>query len=162
MDWLGKANPAPAVFIAEALDLCLTKVYAVPKELEQEFRQLAVGAIEDEVELRSRQTIGLVLGRLGDPRVLSLRDPKAYVEVPAGIYPYSLQNQRVEIAAPFLLGRFPVTNSQYQELTAVAARTALKDLNDMVAKHVLERRGTSRRDTHYVLFREMGGHRDNA
>jgi predicted HTH transcriptional regulator len=43
------------------------------------------------------------------------------------------------------------------ERIIVAARTALRDLNDMVTQHVLERRGTSRRDTHYVLFREKKG-----
>ena len=109
-----KANPAPAVFIAEALDLCLAKKYAVPDALKEGFRRLALDAIEDEVELQARQALGLCLGRLGDPRIFDLRDPAAYVEVPAGTYPYGDEGKTVEIAAPFRIGRYPVTNSQYR------------------------------------------------
>jgi Sulfatase-modifying factor enzyme 1 len=109
-----KANPAPAVFIAEALELCLAKRYRIPEALAESFRRLSLDAIEDEVEVQARQALGLCLGRLGDPRVLDLRDPRAYVEVPAGTYLYGEKGGTVEIAAPFLLGRYPVTNSQYQ------------------------------------------------
>ena len=56
--------------------------------LAEGFRQFALYAIEDEIEVQDRQTLGLCLGRLGDPRIFDLRDPEAYVEVPAGIYPY--------------------------------------------------------------------------
>jgi Sulfatase-modifying factor enzyme 1 len=110
-----KANPTSAVFIAEALDLYLVKQYPVPETLKQAFRRLSLDAIEDEVELRARQALGLCLGRLGDPRIRSLRDPEAYVEVPAGSYPYGDDNEAsVEVKAPFWIGRYPVTNSQYQ------------------------------------------------
>ena len=104
-----KAEPGLAVFIAEALELCLTKNYRVPSALAEVFRRLSREAIEDEIELQVRQAIGLRLGRLGDPRIPGLRDPSAYVEVAAGIYPY------VEIEAPFRLGRYPVTNGQFQD-----------------------------------------------
>ncbi len=110
-----KADPAPAVFVAEALDLCLAKKYAVPDALAERFRQLALDAIEDEVELKSRQAMGLCLGRLGDPRIVSLRDPEAYVEVPAGRYPYGEEGKTIEIGEPFRIGRYPVTNGQYAE-----------------------------------------------
>jgi hypothetical protein len=83
-----KTNPAPAVFIAEALELCLAKHYQVPDALAEGFRQLGLDAIEDEVQVQAQQTLGLCLGRLGDPRIFDLRDPRAYVEVPAGTYPY--------------------------------------------------------------------------
>jgi formylglycine-generating enzyme required for sulfatase activity len=109
-----KSNPAPALFIGEALELCLAKRYQVPETLAESFRRVTLGAIEDEIELRSRQALGLCLGRLGDPRIFDLRDPRAYVEVPAGTYPYGDEGETVEFAAPFLLGRYPVTNSQYQ------------------------------------------------
>jgi Uncharacterized conserved protein len=108
-----KANPAPAVFIAEALDLCLAKNYAVPEELKDSFRRLALDAIEDEVELQARQALGLTLGCVGDPRIFDLREPRAYVEVPAGSYPYGSGGRTLEIAAPFWIGRYPVTNQQY-------------------------------------------------
>ncbi|WP_298665986.1 ATP-binding protein [uncultured Methanofollis sp.] len=66
-------------------------------------------------------------------------------------------NDRQIAAISFLKEHGTITNTQYQNLNAVAARTALRDLNDMVTKHILERRGISRRDTHYVLFREKKG-----
>lgn len=109
-----KANPAAAGFIAEALELCLAKGYLVPEGLAERFRQSSLDAIEADIEVRDRQALGLTLGRLGDPRILDLRDPRAYVEVPAGIYPYGDEGQTVEIEAPFLLGRYPVTNGQYR------------------------------------------------
>jgi len=114
-----KANPAPAVFIAEALDLCLAKNYAVPEELKEAFRGVALYAIEDEVELQARQALGLTLGRVGDPRITDLRDAqgnadlRAYVEVPAGSYPYGDEGRTVEIRQPFWIGRYPVTNQQF-------------------------------------------------
>ncbi len=109
-----KANPAPAAFIAEALELCLAKRYVLPNTLKESFRQLALNAVDDEIALQARQALGLCLGRLGDPRIFDLRDPRAYVEVPAGTYPYGEKRKTVEIAAPFRLGRYPVTNGQYQ------------------------------------------------
>lgn len=45
---------------------------------------------------------------------LALCNPDAYIEVPAGTYPYGERGQAIEIEAPFLLGRFPVTNGQYR------------------------------------------------
>lgn len=113
-----KANPAPAVFIAEALELCLAKKYTIPEVLAERFRCLALDAIEDEVELKARQALGLCLGRLGDPRIRSLRDPQAYVEVPAGVYPYGEKGGTIGIAEPFRIGRYPVTNSQYADFMA--------------------------------------------
>ncbi len=78
------------------------------------FRQRVLDAIEDEIELRDRLALGLCLGRLGDPRIFDLRDPRAYVEVPAGTYPYGEEGGTVEIEAPFRIGRYPVTNDQYR------------------------------------------------
>ena len=40
-----KANPAPAVFIAEALELCLAKGYRVPQSLADGFCRLTLDAI---------------------------------------------------------------------------------------------------------------------
>jgi hypothetical protein len=119
-----RANPAPAAFIAEALDLCLAKNYAVPEDLKEKFRGVALNAIEDEVELRARNALGLTLGRVGDPRIIDLRDAqgnvdlRAYVEVPAGSYPYGKERQMVEINQPFWIGRYPVTNHQFAAFIA--------------------------------------------
>jgi hypothetical protein len=117
-----RTDPAPAVLIAEALDLCLAKNYAVPEELKEAFRGVALDAIEYEVERQARYALGLTLGRVGDPRILDLRDSQgnvnlsAYVEVPAGTYPYS--NRTVEIRQPFWIGRYPVTNQQFAAFIA--------------------------------------------
>jgi hypothetical protein len=119
-----KANPAPAVFIAEALDLCLAKNYVVAEELKEAFRGVALNSIEDEVELQARNVLGLTLGRVGDPRIFDLRDRqgnvdwRAYVEVPAGPYPYGDAGQTVEIRQPFWIGRYPVTNQRFATFIA--------------------------------------------
>ena len=43
-------------------------------------------------------------------------DPSAYVEVPAGTYPYGDKKETlVKIAAHFRLGRYPVTNRQFRD-----------------------------------------------
>ncbi len=52
---------------------------------------------------------------MGDRRIVGLRDPAAYVEVPAGSYPYGDEEVTVEIETRFRLGRYPVTNDQYRE-----------------------------------------------
>jgi len=112
------------VFIAEALDLSLAKNYAVPKDLTKAFRDLALEAIEDEVELRARHALGLTLGRVGDPRIFDLRDSqgnvdlRAYAEVPAGTYPFGNEGRTVEIRQPFWIGRYPVTNQQFAAFIA--------------------------------------------
>jgi len=52
-----------------------------------QFRQLALTAIEQQVELKARVKLARRLGRVGDPRVVDdLSDPAAWVEVPAGTY----------------------------------------------------------------------------
>lgn len=108
-----ESNPAPAVLVAEALDLCRAKGYAIPEALAGRFRQICLDAIDDEIAVPARQTLGLCLGRLGDPRIGDLRDPAAYVEVPAGDYLYGYENKPIRIEHPFLLARYPVTNSQH-------------------------------------------------
>jgi len=118
-----RSNPALAVFVAEALDLCLAKGYRIPPPLAGQLRDLAVGAIENEVKLQARQTLGLILGQLRDPRIRDLRDPDAYVEVPAGIYPFGEEGGTVGIDAPFQLARYPVTNSQYRSFMEAGGYT---------------------------------------
>ena len=111
-----KGNPAMSAFIAEAVELCLLKNYEIPPELTEMVRRIALACIEDEIEVQARQALGLVLGRLGDPRIPDLRDPDAFIEVTAGSYPIGEEEEEetIEIVAPFLLARTPVTNSQYQ------------------------------------------------
>ncbi|WP_020502879.1 SUMF1/EgtB/PvdO family nonheme iron enzyme [Lamprocystis purpurea] len=125
-----KDNPAPAVFVAEALELCLAKEYAIPDDFADGFRRTCLDAIADAVEVKARQTLGLCLGRLVDPRIADLREPRAYVEVPAGVYVYGDQNEKFPIEAPFLLSRYPVTNSQYRAFMDDAGYTNRKWWSD--------------------------------
>ncbi len=111
-----ESNPAPLILIAEALDICLAKTYQIPTALSDAFIALAAAAIDHEIDLTARQAVGLTLGRLGDPRIVNdLRDRRAYVEIAAGSYPYGNEgDQNVEIKAPFLLSRYPITNDQFR------------------------------------------------
>ena len=83
--------------------------------MREAFIELATAAIDHEIDLTARQALGLTLGRLGDPRIVNdLRDRRAYVDIAAGTYPYGDDGeQKVEIEAPFLLSRYPVTNDQF-------------------------------------------------
>ena len=110
-----KANPSPAVFIAEALELYVAKRHHDPRSADGGLPPPRPSdAIEDEIEVHARHALGLCLGRVGDPRIFDLRDPRAYVEVPAGTYPYGDEGKTVEIETPFRIGRYPVTNGQYR------------------------------------------------
>ncbi len=59
--------------------------------------------------------------------------------------------QRTAVAHVKAAGR--ITNSEYRQLTSALRKTAAGDLDDLVAKGVLERRG-ERRGVHYVLKRK--------
>ena len=107
-------NPASAVLHAEMIDECLARRHALPEEFSERFKRLCLDAIEDEIELSARHALALTLGRLGDPRILHPRDPAGYVEIAAGTYPYGDEREMIEIAEPFRIGRYPVTNQQYR------------------------------------------------
>ena len=109
-----RKNPAPATLVAQGIQLALAKQYRLPEQLTDVFRRICLDAIEDEIPVQDRQTLGLCLGELGDRRVLDLKDRGAYVEVPAGNYPYGDEDERVTLAEPLLLARYPVTNGQYR------------------------------------------------
>jgi len=57
--------------------------------------------------------------------------------------------QRAAIDAVKRIGR--ISNIEYQRLTSTSGRTALRDLDELVANGVLERRGTTGRGAHYVI-----------
>jgi len=47
-----------------------------------------------------------------------------------------------------------ITNREYQALAGITDRTALRDFEELTAKGVLEKRGTTGRPIHYVLRRQ--------
>lgn len=60
--------------------------------------------------------------------------------------------QRLAVAQVKIAGR--ISNSEYQRLAKAIKKTATRDLDDLVAKGVLARIGTTGRGTHYVLARQ--------
>ncbi|MEJ2405364.1 MAG: SUMF1/EgtB/PvdO family nonheme iron enzyme [Candidatus Thiodiazotropha sp.] len=115
---LGRAlvneNPASAVLCADWLEVLQRKCLNLGA-LKDGYTRLALDAIEDEIPLQERFRLGIVLGLLGDPRLGDPRDPRwreqGFIEVPTGCYAYQKGHQEIE--QPFLIGRYPVTNSQF-------------------------------------------------
>jgi len=101
-----------AVVAADCLETMLGRDNRLRPDAEEKFRTSCLAAIDNEVEVKARNTLGVALGRLGDPRVVGdLRERSAYVEIPAGEYAYQDEKQTIE--KPFLLSKYPVTNSQF-------------------------------------------------
>jgi formylglycine-generating enzyme required for sulfatase activity len=99
--------------LADSLDIALAKGCELPEDKLARFRQLCLAAIEQEIPLQPRQALGLMLGRIGDPRILDPRDPAGYVQIPPGRYPF--QDDWIEIEEAYGLARYPVTNSQFNQ-----------------------------------------------
>lgn len=55
-----------------------------------------------------------------------------------------------------------ITNRAYQALVGITDRTALRDFDELTAKGVLEKRGTTGRSIHYVLRRQTRQEPDKA
>lgn len=109
---LTPASLGLAVVTADGLETMLGRDNRLRPEVEQKFKSICLAAIDNEAEIHTRHTLGIALGRLGDPRVVGdLRELSAYVEIPADDYAY--QKGRQTIGQPFLLAKYPVTNSQF-------------------------------------------------
>ena len=85
----------------------------------ERFTKICLKAIEQNVEVKARAELALMLGRIGDPRVPeSLDDSNAWVNVPAGTYVFGDENEKFAIDRPFGLSKFPVTNAQFAAFVA--------------------------------------------
>lgn len=93
--------------------------------LEDELRRRLLATMASDAELRLRLTAGVLLGRIGDPRLRPRQGPlgpyiePAMVPVPGGPYEIGWLGEAesspvatVEVA-PFALGRHAVTNAEY-------------------------------------------------
>lgn len=60
-------------------------------------------------------------------------------------------NDRQKKAIFFVKQNGSITNKQYQELTKITDRTALRDIRELIGKRVLHKIGTTGRATHYVI-----------
>jgi hypothetical protein len=112
---LGPESPLGLqVAAADAIMVLVGKGIRLRDELEERFRSICLWAIEREVPARERLVLGLALGYLGDPRIIEdLRDERAYVRIPAGEYLVGEHRKPFLLKQPFVLARYPVTNSQY-------------------------------------------------
>jgi hypothetical protein len=103
-----------ALVVADYLTILMGRKYRLEEKFEQRFREICLSAIEREVPVRQRCALGLALGHLGDKRIVTdLRDPAAYVEVPAGDYVIGDDRRPFRLDKPIWLSRYPVTNQQY-------------------------------------------------
>lgn len=107
--------------LGECLHILLGREAAVPDALKTFFQQAVERAIAQEIAVAERQALAVILGRLGDPRVVpDLRvsghpdTPAGYVPIPAGTYYSGDDRQPFRITTPFWLSRYPVTNGQYR------------------------------------------------
>ena len=103
---------------ADCLEILNARHIALKKELKEKFEQDCCTVIEKEISpLDSRHQLALTLGRVGDPRIVAdLREKTGYLEVPAGEYRLGKEDElrELRIGSPFLLSRYPVTNSQFE------------------------------------------------
>jgi hypothetical protein len=111
-----------AILLGDCLQILVELETALPDELTQFFQACVFHAIEQEIAVKDRNTLAVALGHLGDPRVVTdLRNRAAYAEIPTGRYQVggdrtawnSLEKATFDVHKPFLLSKYPVTNSQY-------------------------------------------------
>ena len=111
-----------AIVLADCLEILLGRQATLPADLREAYESLVTTAIQREAPVEQRHTLATAWGRLGDPRIaIDLRVGErpethpGYVLVPAGTYYYGDEKEAFTIDEPFLLSRYPVTNSQYAE-----------------------------------------------
>lgn len=109
-EWLGLA-----IVAAECVQIIgQSRKIRLPPKLMEAFRQTCLAAIEREAPVQDRCFLGLMLGHLGDPRLVpDLRDRAGYVEIAAGDYVVEDDRKPFRLEKSFLLARYPVTNRQY-------------------------------------------------
>jgi len=129
-----KANPALAVLLAEALGIAQAKGFQIPPATRNQFQQICLAAIADEIAIDARIRLGERLGTLGDPR-LDMTAPGYWIEIAGGRFAMGAQSEdsqgqnydpdadsysfvkespphRVRLG-PYRIARFPVTVAQY-------------------------------------------------
>ncbi len=114
IDGLNEESVALAVVVADCVQILLKRGWRLKADVEERFKRYCLSAIEREIPVRPRNELALVLGHLGDSRiVVDLRQGEGYVPIPAGRYRIGDPPRNVKIAAGFALSKYPVTNSQF-------------------------------------------------
>ena len=112
---VGPGDLGLSVVVADCFRILLGREIRLRDDFEEKFRGICLGAIQRDVAPRSRLQLGLVLGHLGDPRIVTdLRDRAAYVEIPSGTYLVGDARRTFRLTVGFRIARYPVTNSQYR------------------------------------------------
>ncbi|MEI7701886.1 MAG: SUMF1/EgtB/PvdO family nonheme iron enzyme [Planctomycetia bacterium] len=108
-----------ALTVLDGLTILLDRKLQLQQPLLQHFTDVCVRAVEQQIEVKARLELALMLGRIGDPCVPDrLDDARAWVTVPADDYVYGQGNQSIKIERDFQLSKFPVTNAQYAGFVA--------------------------------------------
>jgi hypothetical protein len=136
--------------LADCLSITLAKGCELPEDKLERFRRLCLAAIEQEIPLQPRQALGLMLGRIGDPRILDPRDPAGYVQIPPERYPF--QDDWIEIEETYQLSRYPVTNSQFKQFIEDGGYETENHWSDEGWKWLQEARVTEPRFYHEHLY----------
>jgi hypothetical protein len=114
-------NAWPLVIVlGDCLHVLAGREAVIPDELNDYFGKSVLRAIEQEIEVRDRNTLAVALGRFGDSRIeTDLRlsshpdDHAGYVRIPEGNYYVGDEKKAIAIDEPYWLSKYPVTNSQY-------------------------------------------------
>lgn len=63
-------------------------------------------------------------------------------------------NERQRMAVGYVKQNGRILNKEYQQLTGVTDRTALRDLEELLTRGIVQKAGTTGRGTHYVVKRK--------
>ncbi len=102
-----------ALVVADCLGILMGRKYRLAEKIEARFRDICLAAIEREIPVKERCRLGLALGRLGDPRIVTdLRQRAGFIELPPGDYLIGNERKKFRLKQPIWLSRYPVTNQQ--------------------------------------------------
>lgn len=113
-----KPDDSLALAAAELAGTTLQELDSQGSNLNQKVAERLVALLTDktvQAEPALRMLAGDALGRLGDPRPGVCTPEPDLIPIPAGVF---LMGEgklyEIEIAQPFAIGRYPITNAQYQ------------------------------------------------
>ena len=101
--------------VVDCLGILMGRKYRLAAPIEARFRDICLAAIEREIPVKERCSLGLALGRLGDPRIVTnLRQRTGFIELPPSDYLIGEKRQPFRLKKPIWFSRYPVTNQQYE------------------------------------------------
>lgn len=99
--------------VCESLLLSFKNQVPLTESVKRLFMSVFDRAIGQEVHIRDRLRLHLVLGEFGDGRIAhDLRKPEGYETIGPGTFSYN--GKMIFLRSPIFLSKFPVTNSQFK------------------------------------------------